>query len=175
MKLLNVTSPPPVTSITPQFLKTIQDHFFVGQTGLLSFGGSIVAWGGLFNPLNSGVNVVINDTTLSDLGVNAFTADLYLGSVPPGRKITSSLTTATNLSLPLAKPKAKLKFNPAVRGVPQGGTFAFIRRVETDTTQVIDVSGRIILPPGGTFFALLKTQVFTQSRIGFAWWEERIK
>jgi hypothetical protein len=167
-----------VVNITTQVNESFQGKYFFGQTDLITFGGAYKAWGGLFNPADSGVNLFFNVFTVSNFTSLPFTAEIWFNSIPAGKVILSTHVTAGNQSLvPPSQPKINLKYASNTSLSPTDGVYAFLRRIEPNATLTRhDLLGMIIIPHGGSLIVLLKAsdQGPITARIAFGWWEQRI-
>jgi hypothetical protein len=155
-----------------------QGQYFLGQTGIISYGGELQAWGGLFNPQNSKVNMFLNAYTISNFSDQPITAEGWLSSEFAGKVETSCHYAAGNQSiLPPTQPKVRIQSANYVSDTPKGGTFTFTRRVEASITLTKhDFQGMYIIPPGSSFvlFFLPPGQKLVNVKIAFGWWEEDI-
>jgi hypothetical protein len=170
---------PKNVSIPVELYKSLQGVYFVGYDDNLTFGMGTSAWGRLYNPLGSGVNLHVNVWTVSDISESPFRAQFWFNATPPGKPINSSLVTPSNTAIqPLPKPKVKLQYASNVIGEPIGGIKAFVRRGQPETTLVDTENGKFIFPPGGSFLVFLSNpeapEVKASGRIAFGWWEEKI-
>ena len=166
-----------MADIPIELYKSLQGVYFVGYADELTFGKGTSAWGWLFNPLDSGVNLHVNVWTVTDIAESTFRVQVWFNSIPPGEPIDSTNVTPSNTALfPLPKPKIKLQAASNVAGNPNGGMKAFVRRGQPETTLVSEEKGKFIFPPGGSFLVFLSNpespDVTTQGRIAFGWWEE---
>jgi hypothetical protein len=155
-----------------------QGEYFLGQTEMISYGGSKQAWGGLFNPPNSNVNMFLNAYTISNYSDQPITAEGWLSSKFTDKAVISSRFAAGNQSLnPPKQPKVQIKSADFVSDKPKGGTYTFVRRVEPAVTLTKhDFQGMYIIPPGSSFalFFLPPEKELVKIKIAFGWWEEEI-
>ncbi|SFS73294.1 DUF6143 family protein [Marininema halotolerans] len=166
---------------TPGIIRQVEGRHFIAQSELLTPGGRTYAWGGVFNPPNSGVNLVVDRLTFTNFSPTPFTGRIYINSSPPGKKIPTKLVASSNatpLRVPPPQPKATFKFNPRVNRFPKGGNYLFTRRIKPNETEVVDDSETsvYIVAPGGSmlgFFISEIRSVITRSVIG--WWEVPIR
>ncbi|HJV45100.1 MAG TPA: DUF6143 family protein [Bacillota bacterium] len=174
-------NPQPVEVINTPYsvYAAFQGNYFFGQTEKLNLSSGNHAWGGLINPIGSGVQLFWNVYTISNFSRQPFTAEIWLNSTLVGKGQKSQNVSPSNLSLsPLTYPRVELQYAEGFSELPSDGIFSFIRRVEPGTTLTRhDFQGLIILPPGGSVIVLVRSpgthQV--QSRIAFGWWEENIR
>lgn len=150
--------------------------YFLGQTDLITYGGKLMAWGGLINPRDSNVTMFLNAYTISNYSDQPITAEGWLSSSLTGRVETSRHYAAGNQTiLPPPQPKVLIQSASQVFDTPQGGTYTFTRRVEAGITLTKhDFQGMYIIPPDSSF-VLFFLPVYEKSvnvKIAFGWWEE---
>ncbi len=154
-------------------------EYYLGQTEMISYGGSLSAWGGLINPPNSNVNMFLNAYTISNFSDQPITAEGWLSSKFTGESEISSHFAAGNQSIiPSKIPKVLIKSASFVPDTPKGGTYTFVRRVEPSITLTKhDFQGMYIIPPGSSFilFFLPPGEVLVHVKIAFGWWEEKVE
>jgi Family of unknown function (DUF6143) len=174
----HVKHPNEVTVLPENVYHSYLGEYFLGQTDIISLGGGYNGWGGLINPADSKVNIFLNAYTISNYSNEPLTTEAWLSSILPGTGKTSPYFAAGNQAMiPLPIPKAKIRNASFVSGKPRGGTYAFVRRVETLVTLTKhDFQGMFIIPPGSSFSLYFlspgKSQV--NARIAFGWWEEKV-
>ncbi|MCS1351064.1 DUF6143 family protein [Mechercharimyces sp. CAU 1602] len=171
-QLQTVTTIPP----TPELIRRVEGKHFSGQSGLLSPEGARFAWAGLFNPLHSGVNVVLDTAEKYNLSSQPMTAKILFNALPTGRQITSSQISSTNTSplrSPSPIPRAKVKFNSATTSPFKGGKFISIRRLPANSTVITPITslGSVIIAPRSTLISVFISPSPTKARESFAWWE----
>jgi hypothetical protein len=154
-------------------------NYFVGYADNLVFGQGTNAWGRLYNPIDSGVNLYVNVWTVSDISQGPFRAQFWFNATPPGTPIDSELVTPSNTAIqPLPEPRIKIQLASDVYGEPSGGVKAFVRRGQPETTLVETENGKFIFPPGGSFMIFLSNpetpDIKASGRLAFGWWEEEI-
>lgn len=154
-------------------------EYFLGQTDMITFGGTYNAWGGLINPPGSNVNMFLNAYTISNFSNHPLTAEGWLSSMLSGKEQVSTDYAAGNQSIiPPPMPKVKIRSANFISKAPVGGTYTFVRRVEAaETLTKHDFQGIYIIPPGSSFtlFFLSPGKEQVQTRVAFGWWEEKIK
>ncbi len=167
-----------VVDITTPALNSMLGRYFIGQTELLDFGNRLDAWGGIVNPIDSGVNLYFDIFTITNFSTQSFVGEIWLNARPPRSAKPSSTVTSSNQAIfPPPKPKAIMldadNFGePLIKGVN-----IFGRIVSPNSTLVSDShKGSMIIPPGGTFSILLQSQDMqnVQGTIVLTWWEEKI-
>lgn len=159
--------------------KSLEGKYFVGYAEDLKFGNGKSAWARLYNPPNSNVNLHVTVWTVTDVSESPFRAQIWFNTNPPGTPKTSELVTPSKFTLfPLPEAKVKLQYATKVKGDPEGGAKAFVRRGLPETTLVEDEQGKFIFPPGGSFLIFLSNpetpDVKVSGRVAFGWWEEPI-
>lgn len=152
--------------------------YFFGQTEMISYGGDLQAWGGLFNPPNSNVNLFLNAYTISNYSDQPITAEGWLSSKFTGNVETSYHYAAGNQAI-IPPPDSKVLIRSAnyVSDAPMGGTYTFTRRVEASITLTKhDFQGMYIIPPNSSFalFFLPPGNKLVNVKIALGWWEEEI-
>jgi hypothetical protein len=149
--------------------------YFLGQTDLITFGGGYNAWGGLINPAGSKVNMFLNAYTISNFSHQSLTAEGWLSSTLPGDAKISPYVAAGNQAVtPAPKPKIEIQSANYVSKTPTGGTYTFVRRVESDQTLTKhDFQGMYIIPPASSFilYFLSPGIEMVKVRVAFGWWE----
>ncbi|MDD3173209.1 MAG: DUF6143 family protein [Herbinix sp.] len=150
----------------------------MGQTGELKFGENYAAWGGLINPVNSGVNLYFDIFTITNFSEESYTAEIWLNAkAPRDGRFSSTITPSNQSIIPPPKPKAYLKYANYITEPLKQGINIFDRIVTSNSTLVSDShQGSIIIGPGGSFSILLKSpgsQMITGT-IVLTWWEEQI-
>lgn len=167
-----------VVNITSPAFNSKLGRYFIAKTGLLNFGSEYYAWGGIVNPINSGVNLYIDFFTITNFSIQNFIGEIWLNADPPKKAVVSSDVTTTNQAVsPLAIPKAVMKFAGYSTGPMIKGMNIFDRIVAHNSTLVSDShNGSIIINPGGSFSILLRPPGFQYitGTIVLTWWEEKI-
>lgn len=174
----NRNMPIEVVDITTPALNSMLGRYFIGQTELLNFGNRGDAWGGIVNPIDSGVNIYFDIFTITNFLAQSFIGEIWLNARPPRNAKPSGAVTPSNQAIfPSPKPKATM-LNADNLGEPLlKGVNIFGRIVPPNSTLVSDShKGSIIIPPGGTFSILLQSQSLqnVQGNIVLTWWEEKI-
>lgn len=167
-----------VENITSPALNSRLGRYFIGKTGSLNFGRENYAWGGIINPIDSGVNLYIDIFTITNFSPQNLIGQIWLNADPPKNAVVSPYVTTTNQSVsPHMTPKAIMKYaahsiEPMTKGVN-----IFDRIVTENSTLVSDShNGSIIIGPGDSFSILLWTPGFQHitGTIVLTWWEEAI-
>ncbi len=173
----HLKQPLEIIDITYSVQQTFLGNYFFGQTDLLTFGGGYNAWGGLINPVGSGVDMFWNVYTISNFSSRPFTTEAWLNSTPPGKGIVSiNVASANQAIIPLPRPIVELQYADCRLQSPTDGIYSFLRRVEPNSTLTRhDFQGLIIIPPGGSAILFLRSpdQETIRSRIAFGWWEQK--
>ena len=171
-------SPPEVVSLTQPYIKSFEGKYFIGQGEPLTFGQGVSAWGGLFNPINSGVILHVNVFTITNLSNEPFISQIWFNASPLDEGIEATKISPTNTAiLPFPIPKVKLLYRQTTQASFQDGVNVFIREVPALTTIRTEEDGKLIMPPGGSFITLLTPPEnnTVKAVTAFGWWEERIK
>ena len=173
----HLKQPLEVIDITFSVQQTFLGNYFFGQTDILTFGGGYNAWGGLINPVGSGVDMFWNVYTISNFSSRPFTTEAWLNSTPPGKGIVSkNVAPANQAIIPLPRPIVELQYADCLLQSPTDGIYSFLRRVEPNSTLTRhDFQGLIIIPPGDSAILFLRSpdQETIRSRIAFGWWEKK--
>lgn len=178
----SILLPNPITQVAgmPYSLYlSFQGKYFLGYTGELKFGYGNNAWAGLFNPVNSGVNLHVYFWEVSNTGPTPVRARIYFNSDPPGQGTRVNTVFQGNTALcPPPEPKTRLYQKSDVAGEPEGGVRAFVRRALPDVTIGDEEDGKFIFPPGGSFVIFLSNPEMpdepASATLGFSWWEEEV-
>lgn len=171
---------PQTVNIPIQLYKSMQGRYFSGYADHLDFTGrGVSAWGALYNPPDSGVNMFVNVWTATSL-YGVFRAEVWFNASMPGASAVSELATTSNFTIhPAPQPKVLLLRAPMVYGEPEGGVKAFARRGQPQETMVVEENGKFIFPPGGMMSVFLSNPETPEEpasgRVGFGWWEEPVK
>lgn len=167
-----------VVDITSPAMNSMLGRYFIGQTGVLSFGNKYTAWGGILNPPESGVNLYFDIFTITNFSNENFSGEIWLNAKPPSKATISSTVTPSNQSIsPPPKPKVVMLYADYSTEPITNGTNIFGRIVTPNSTLVSDShKGSIIIGPGGSFSILLKSQnpQIIMGTIVLTWWEEKI-
>jgi hypothetical protein len=165
-----------VVNITSPALNSKRGKYFIGQTGLLNFGGGYYAWGGIVNPVDSGVNLYIDIFTITNFSNQNFISEIWLNALPPKKAAVSFNVTPTNQALsPSPIPKAVMKYAGYSAEPMTKGVNIFDRIVAQNSTLVSDShNGSIIIGPGGSFSILLRPPgyQYITGTIVMTWWED---
>lgn len=158
---------------------SLQGKYFVGYADNLELSNENVAWGGLINPIDSGVNLLLYVWTVTNIGSSPLKAQIWFNAYPIGDSMQSEFVTPANTALcPLPQPKIQLLQASNILGEIDGeSTFPDIK-VVPEVTIVGDEEGALIFPPGGSFIITLSNYDSSsqngQGRIAFGWAEEKI-
>ena len=170
--------PQNVVDITSPGYNSLLGRYFVGQTGELNFGNGYDAWGGLVNPLYSGVNLFFDIFTITNFTEYSYTAQIWLqANTPKNASISSTVTPSNQAIIPPPRPRACIKYQDLITEPLTQGVNIFDRIVTPNATLVSDShKGSMIIGPGGSFSILLKSpgQQWITGTIVLTWWEERI-
>lgn len=175
--------PNPITQVAdmpyPLYL-SLQGKYFVGYADNMEFSNGNIAWAGLVNPENSGVNLLVFVWTVTNIGTLPLKAEMWFNTEAPGQTTKSQLVTPANTAIrPLPKPKVKILQANNASGELVGGNKILEKKVDPQVTFVDDEQGSFIFPPGGSIIITLSNlQTTNQSgmgRVAFGWAEESIK
>ncbi len=175
-----LTNPiPQIASMPYSLYLSIQGKYFSGYTKKVVFGNGNNGWAGLFNPINSRVNLHIYFWEVSNTGQSPVRARIYFNSDPPGQGTKLNTVFQGNTTLcPPPIPKVGLYQQSDVSGEPEGGVRAFVRRALPEVTISDEEVGKFIFPPGGNFLIFLSNPETPDepgsATLGFSWWEEEI-
>lgn len=89
---------------------SLQGKYFVGYAdNNMQFSNGSIAWAGLINPINSGVNLFVYVWTVTNIGQAPLMARRWFNADPQGQPVKSEFVTPVNTALyPLPKPRVKL-------------------------------------------------------------------
>lgn len=170
--------PVQVVNITSPALNSRLGRYFIAQTGLMNFGGGYNAWGGIVNPIDSGVNLYFDIFTITNFSPQSFVGEIWLNADTPKNAVISYTVTPSNQGIsPPPTPKAVVKYADYLTEPMTKGVNIFGRIVTPNSTLVSDShNGSIIIPPGGSFSILLRPPVSQHitGTIVLTWWEEAI-
>lgn len=176
MKNKKNVQPIEVVNITSPALNSRRGKYFIGQTGLLNFSGGYYAWGGLVNPVDSGVNLYIDIFTITNFSNQNFISEILLNAATPKNAAVSFNVTPTNQAIsPSPRPKAVMKYaGYSAEPMPKGVNI-FDRIVAQNSTLVSDShNGSNIIGPGDSFSILLRPPGYQHitGTLVMTWWEE---
>lgn len=167
-----------VVNITSPALNSRLGRYFIAQTGLLNFGSEYNAWGGIINPVDSGVDLYIDIFTITNFSTQSFVGEIWLNANTPVNAVVSPNITPSNQGIsPPPMPKAVMKYADYLTEPMNSGVNIFGRIVAPNSTLVSDShNGSIIIGPGGSFSILLRPQAsqYITGTIVLTWWEEAI-
>lgn len=167
-----------VVDITSPAMNSMLGRYFIGQTGILNFGNKYSAWGGIINPVNSGVNLYFDIFTITNFGAQSFTGEIWLNAKQPKKSVISRTVTPSNQTIiPPPIPRAVMEYADYMIEPLTNGVNIFGRIVAPNSTLVSDShKGSIIIGPGDSFSILLKSYgpQTIKGTIVLTWWEERI-
>lgn len=174
---------PKEVSVPMELYESAKGRYFMGYADDLAFGSiqeglPTSAWARLYNPPDSGVTLYVNVWTVTDISDSSFRVQFWFNADAPGTPQDTPFVTPSNTAIsPLPEPRVELQLAREVTGVPTGGTMAFVRRGQPETTLVESENGKLIFPPGGSLLLFLSNPespgVSTSGRVAFGWWEER--
>jgi len=178
----SILIPNPITQVAAMpyaLYLSLQGKYFIGSTNILQFGNGSSAWVGLYDPINSGVNLHLYSWLVSNTGPSPIRAQIWFNSNPPGQPTLVLNVTPGNTTL-AHTPQAKIQMYQAtnVTGEPVGGVKAFVRRAPSGDTIGDEEVGKFIFPPGGSFVIFLSNPEApgepASATVSLTWWEEKI-
>lgn len=167
-----------VIIIPNRLYQSVKGKYFVGQTDNLIIGRGASAWGGLFNPVNSGVNLHVDIFAVSNNSDIPITARVWFNPIPPGNGTISDMVSPADTTLnPIPRPKVELLYVQSVNGVPSGGVNVFNRIIHPRSTLIEEADGKFNFRSKGAFLIYLDAPNgnLVNARIAFEWWEQRVK
>lgn len=178
----SILLPNPITQVASMpyaLYLSLQGKYFLGSTEELEFGNGTSAWAGLFNPVNSGVNLHVYFWQVANTGPSPIRAQVWFNSDPQGRPTrVTTITTGNTALCPLPRPRIRLLHATNVTEEPEGGVKAFVRRAQSEVTIGDEEVGKFIFPPGGSFVIFLSNPEApdqpASATVGYSWWEEEI-
>ena len=166
-------------SIPVGLMKSIEGKYFVGIADDLRFGNATNAWARLYNPPNSGVNLYIDNWTVSDILTTPYRVRAWFNCTPTGFIEFSQNVAPSNMTIvPQPRSHIFLQYAISVSGFPTDGIGAFVRYGLEGTNITSVEEGKFIFPPGGSFLISLSNPenptLPATGSIFFGWWEEPI-
>nr|WP_207753665.1 DUF6143 family protein [Clostridium paridis] len=177
----SIILPNPITQVAsmanPLFL-SLQGKYFVGYADNMEFESGNIAWAGLINPPNSGVNLFAFVWTVTNIGEAPLIARVWVNATPPSTPTKSEFVTPANTAIhPLPVPKVLLLQGNNALSEPEDGTNVYVREVNPEVTIASDENGRLIFPPGGSLIVTISYPKGTigtgMGRVAFGWSEEK--
>lgn len=167
--------PQKIISIPVSLFESMEGNYFVGQTKTLWVGNDSIAWAGLVNPCNSGVNLYTNVFTISNFSDDYLIAEIWLNTnLPEKGSISHKISPANTALRPLPKNKVDIRFIESTTMVPQSGVNVYERLVPPNTTLVSEEDGKFIASPGGNYVIVIKSSSSKPHKVivAFGWWEK---
>jgi hypothetical protein len=131
-------------------------RYFTAETRHLTVGGQDNAWGALFNPPDSGVNLQMSVVTLNYISGSPMTIGFFMNAKLLGEPRESRLIAPANTAIrPLPESPIHLLYASEVSGIPRGGVFTLSRTAYPNQITVFDNEAKFIVPPGGNYCAFL--------------------
>lgn len=155
-------------------------RYFTAETPHLYMDGEGNAWGALFNPSDSGVNLQMSVVTLNYIYGSPMTIGFYMNSRLPGEPEESRMIAPANTTIrPLPRPPIHLMYASEVSGIPHGGLFTLSRTAYPEQITVFDNEAKFIVPPGGNYCAFLSgldpDQDESEVYLAFGFWVVPVK
>ncbi|BCN29603.1 DUF6143 family protein [Anaeromicropila herbilytica] len=164
-----------VVTIDNPIYQSFQGRYFLGQSELITFGHDTYAFGSLYNPIHSGVNLFISVSTITNTSKIAFKSRPYMNArIPSGGSIVENITPANLVTIP--QPVSKIKFITGQFKEPiQGGVKAYTRMIPAESTLANEKDGKFVIPPGSNFMLVLvpPTDTDIQADIAYGFWTEK--
>jgi hypothetical protein len=158
--------------------ESLLGRYFTAQTPHLPIGIGTNAWGALYNPRGSGINLHLSVVTLNFIYGEDLTIGFYMNSDLPGSPCEAPTAAANMAICPLPRPETRLLYASDICGFPQGGEFLFSRTAYPGQLTLLEEDGKFIVPPGGNYCAFLRSLMRGQSEsmvyLAFGWWEEPV-
>jgi hypothetical protein len=170
---------PQVAGMPYSLYLSLHGNYFLGSSDELQFGNGESAWVGLFNPINSHINLHVYFWEVANTGSSPIRAQIWFNSNPSGSPTSIATVTPGNTALcPLPRPRIDLLQASNVVLEPTGGTKAFVRRAQPEVTIGDEEFGKFIFPPCGSFVIFLSNPETpdqpASATISFEWWEEKV-
>ncbi len=166
-----------VINLDYRYYQAFLGRYFYGHTPMTDLGGGCDGWAALLNPPDSGVNLFINYSSVSNNSDTYFRAEAWLNALPQGKVLISRLVANSNGAVnPSPCPHAELAFGEFINDRPFKGVSIYSLMVGAGGTASAEPYGKIIIPPGGTYYILLhapESQKTITVEVAFGWWEER--
>ncbi len=162
-------------SIPISLYESTQGRYFVGQTESLYIGSALNAWAGIFNPLNSNINLYANVYTISNFSDDYLIAEIWLNAEFDQKGAVSHKVSAANTSLkPIPKNRAEIRYIQSTTATPQGGVNVYERIVPPKATLVAEEDGKFIEESGGNYTLYIKSfsDKLDKAVVAFGWWEK---
>lgn len=169
-----ISRPREIISIPVPLIKSIEGRYFVGQTDALNAGNGMIAWAGLVNPHDSGVNLYGNVFTISNFSDEYLTAGIWLNTnFPEESEISHKVSPANTVLEPLPQNKVDIRFAESTTEMPKDGVNVYERIVPPNTTLVGEEDGKFIEPPDGNYTLVIKASSEDTIKVivAFGWWE----
>ncbi len=163
-----------VVTIANSLAQSQNGNYFVGQTPELSMSKS-TAYGALFNPEGSEVDLFVNVFTITNFSDIPLKAEIWIDSTPPGIWLESDLVTTTNTSItPTPTSMVELIYLENSAAITTGVN-AFDRVIPGKSTIVAEEDGKYIVPPK-KFFVISLTPTLTgpvTASIAYGWFTRK--
>lgn len=163
-----------VVTIDNPIYQSFKGRYFIGQSDLLNFGCDTYAFGALYNPPNSGVDLYISVTTITNTSNIAIKSRTYLNAIiPKNGCIVEEITPSNLTTVPLPNPEALFITGYFKECELWGGVKAFTRMVSPQYTLANEKDGKIVIPEGGNIMLVLvpPENGKVQCDIAYGWWE----
>lgn len=165
-----------VVTIDNPIYQSFKGRYFIGQSDLMTFGHDTYAFGALYNPPKSGVDLYVSVTTVTNTSNIAVKSRTYLNAIiPKGGSIVREITPSNLTTVPLPEPEVLFITGLFKCFDIKGGVKAFTRMVSPQYTLANEKDGKIIIPEGGNIMLVLvpPENENVQCDIAYGWWEAR--
>jgi hypothetical protein len=161
-----------VVSLEYRVNKAFEGKYYIGHAPVMTLRNTS-AWAGLLNPKGSGINLFVNTFTVTNYSDTPLRAQLWVNAMPGSYQVSPHVSPTNTAKTPLREPKVQLAYQPGAGSAFSGGQSLFSRVAPGNDTVVGNYYGKIVIPPGGCFVALLyPPQSEVSAEVAFGWWEE---
>lgn len=164
-----------VVNVANSLVKADAGKYFLGESEFLNVGRMNLAWTGLINPYNSGVNLYLDIFVSSNMSPENMLAKIWFCSiVPPTGKISPKVTSANLAYQPKPIPRGQIQSGEGVNPAISAGTAVSTRLILASTTVTSEKHGHWIIGPGTCILFSYVSQGTNNAHavMAFGWWEE---
>ncbi|WLR42484.1 DUF6143 family protein [Bacillus carboniphilus] len=162
---------PPVVTVTNSAFESTKGVLFQGKSPILLPDLVNNAWGGLFNPSDSQLNLFLGLGAISNFSNTVIKVGIFLNSKPPGTVFESPQSAPLKIGSD-NKPFGTILYNQSIQGEPIGGTEIVSLSVGPFSTfSDFSILGRVIVQPGTNILFFLSSEESTEASVTFSWWE----
>lgn len=157
------------------YIQNTNGTLFLGKTVDLSFGNINRAYVIMHNPVDSSVNVIINEIDASNLSNVPIRINMYTGAkiAVKGKIVESEDVSSGNSGYSDVISEGSIYYGRGIKILD--GTNVNTMSVDDYNTSVMSIGGSIILTPGNTLVLELSSLCDNQKAKGIIsvkWWEE---